>query len=125
MLAVPASYPAAFGTLVTIGGALCTLGRLGPKEVYLNARAGRARNAHRGDRPEHPFVVPGHIADGRQQQQRGVHLGAIEGLHVHASLAVVAAPFDGLPQLVARLHPAPGRRPAHAFVGEADAVVER
>jgi hypothetical protein len=81
--------------------------------------------AHRGDRPEHPLVVPGDIFDGREQEQGGVHLGSPECLHVHPSVTVVASLLDRFPQLVAGLFPAARGGPAHALVGQANAAIER
>src|SRR5437763_11574940 len=50
LLGMPATYPAAFGPLTTQGGATATLGRLGADQVYLNAAAQQALDAHAGDR---------------------------------------------------------------------------
>jgi len=49
ILGVPASYPAAFGALTTVGGAPAPLSRLGAGDVYLNQSARQALNAHVGD----------------------------------------------------------------------------
>ncbi len=50
LLAVPASYPPAFGSLTTTGGAVAHLDALGAGEVYLNDRAAHALDAHAGDK---------------------------------------------------------------------------